>query len=117
MASSDLQPPDSEADRLRAELTQLRAAFTETKAVAPAEWRLTPTEERVFRVMLACDTAGRAAIAAGASLGETRTIDVHLLRIRDKLTRFGVEIETVRGKGWRLVGREAWSRTLQPKAA
>ena len=99
-------------DALRAEIDALKATLADTQAVVPPEWKLTDSEERIFRVLLSCDIATRAAIAAGAGRGETRTIDVHVTRIRKKLSRFGVEIETVRGKGWRLVGRFTWARTL-----
>lgn len=100
---------------LRAEVERLRAALADTQSVVPADWRLTLTEAKVFAVLLAVDNATRAAIAAGAGLAENRSIDVHLTRIRKKLTPFGVEIETVRGSGWRLVGRYTWGRALSPR--
>ena len=36
--------------------------------------------------------------------GETRTVDVHIARLRDKLKSAGVSIETVWGIGYKLVG-------------
>ena len=36
--------------------------------------------------------------------GETRTVDVHIARLRDKLRSAGVSIETVWGIGYKLVG-------------
>ena len=35
--------------------------------------------------------------------GETRTVDVHVNHLRDKLTGSGVDIETLRGTGYKLV--------------
>ena len=38
--------------------------------------------------------------------GETRTVDVHIRTLRSKLGDGGAEIETVRGMGYRIGGRE-----------
>ena len=38
--------------------------------------------------------------------GETRTVDVHIRTLRSKLGNGGAEIETVRGMGYRIGGRE-----------
>jgi DNA-binding response OmpR family regulator len=118
MADAALLPTgDESVESLRLTVDSLKAALADTKADLPAEWRLTVTEARVFRVLLACDVSTRAAIAAGANLRNNRTIDVHVLRIRKKTARFGAEIETVRAKGWRLVNRNSWARSLAPAAA
>jgi DNA-binding response OmpR family regulator len=39
--------------------------------------------------------------------GETRTVDVHINHLRDKITGSGAHIETVRGTGYKLVAGEA----------
>jgi DNA-binding response OmpR family regulator len=39
--------------------------------------------------------------------GETRTVDVHVMHLRDKLDGSGVAIETVRGIGYKLVSRSS----------
>ena len=39
--------------------------------------------------------------------GETRTVDVHVNHLRDKLTGSGVDIETLRGTGYKLVVKGA----------
>ena len=36
-------------------------------------------------------------------LGESRTVDVHITHLREKIAGAGVVIETVRGVGYRLV--------------
>jgi two-component system alkaline phosphatase synthesis response regulator PhoP len=38
--------------------------------------------------------------------GETRTVDMHINHVRDKITAADVEIETVRGVGYKLVKRQ-----------
>jgi DNA-binding response OmpR family regulator len=39
--------------------------------------------------------------------GETRTVDMHINHVRDKLTAADVEVETVRGVGYKLVNKQA----------
>jgi DNA-binding response OmpR family regulator len=39
--------------------------------------------------------------------GETRTVDVHVNHLRDKLAGSGVDIETLRGAGYKLTVAEA----------
>jgi two-component system alkaline phosphatase synthesis response regulator PhoP len=39
--------------------------------------------------------------------GDTRTVDVHINHLRDKLEGSGVDIETLRGTGYKVVVREA----------
>jgi two-component system, OmpR family, alkaline phosphatase synthesis response regulator PhoP len=41
--------------------------------------------------------------------GDTRTVDVHINHLRDKLVGSGVDIETLRGAGYKLVVRETAS--------
>ena len=38
--------------------------------------------------------------------GQTRTVDVHVAHLRDRLTGSGLEIETVWGRGYKLAARE-----------
>ena len=39
--------------------------------------------------------------------GETRTVDVHVNHLREKLAGSGVSIETLRGTGYKMIAREA----------
>lgn len=82
-----------------------------TTVPIPDAWALTRGEGRVFRALLGDDTNSRTAVALAAGVGEG-SVDVLVNRLRRKVTRHGVEIETVTGKGWRLVGRETWRRAL-----
>lgn len=77
----------------------------------PDAWGLTLGEAKVFGALMDSDTAPRASIASAAGVGEP-SVDVLMHRIRRKVSRHGVEIETVTGKGWRLLGRETWRHAL-----
>lgn len=107
----------SEIDVLRARVSQLEGMLADSQAVIPSEWRLTPTEERVLRVLLAVDRASRDLLNEGAGLTGKRAADVHILRIRRKTARFGVVIDTIHDRGWSLIGRFTWARGLSPQAA
>lgn len=105
-------------DTLRAENAELRARFSDTRADLPNDWKLTPTEARIFRVLLAVEIATHEAIAEGSGVSSRQTQVVHVSRIRPKLKLRKIEIETVQTKGWRLVGREAWQSILShPQSA
>lgn len=108
MSSSD----GKTAEQLHTELRDLRAKFAETAATLPADWKLTPTEEKFFRVLLACEIATPDAIDEGAGVKSRRTQTVHISRLRPKLLPFKVEIETVNRRGWRLIDRPAWLKAL-----
>lgn len=78
---------------------------------APSAWALTRGEEAVFGALLNGDTIARPAISNAAGV-TNRSVDVLVHRLRKKIARHGVEIETVTGKGWRLIGRETWRHAL-----
>lgn len=99
---------------LQNEVGRLRALLSDSSAMLPTEWKLTPAEERIFRALLASDCASVATIQEVAATN-AQAARVHLHRIRKKLSPRGVEIETLHGRGWRLVGREQWARILAPK--
>lgn len=96
------------------EVGRLRALLSDSTAVLPADWRLTRTEESIFRAMLARDYASAGVIAEVAGTATPQSARVHVHRIRQKLAPKAIEIETVAGKGWRLIGREHWARVLAP---
>jgi DNA-binding response OmpR family regulator len=43
--------------------------------------------------------------------GQTRTVDVHVAHLRERLSGSGLEIETVWGRGYKLAGREERQQT------
>jgi DNA-binding response OmpR family regulator len=99
------------------EVARLRALLTDSAASVPLDWRLTATEETIFRVMLAHDCATPALIAEASGTKSPESGRVHIFRIRNKLKPRAVEIETLHGRGWRLIGREHWARQLAPATA
>jgi DNA-binding response OmpR family regulator len=103
-------------DALASENERLRSLLSDSTALLPQDWRLTPTEESIFRALLArdCVTVALIAEVAGTTPQSAR---VHIHRIRQKLKPRAVEIETVTGKGWRLIGREHWARQLAAPAS
>lgn len=77
----------------------------------PAAWSLTRGEESVFGALLGEDTATPAVIAKAANVTPA-SAGVLMSRLRKKIAPHRVEIETVSGKGWRLIGRETWRTAL-----
>lgn len=73
----------------------------------PPEWRLTNMERRILIVLASAkeplsDRAIEALIYGQNNDRCRHVIAVHMVRIRRKLEKHGVEIETVRGAGWAL---------------
>ena len=98
------------------EVGRLRALLADSTAAVPADWRLSVTEEKIFRALLANDFVGQPLIAEVAGTPTARSSRVHMHRIRTKLTPRGVSIETVHGRGWRLIGRDHWRAILDASA-
>ena len=78
---------------------------------SPLAWGLTSGEGAVFSALLTGDTVDASAIAKAVRV-TMGSVDVLMHRLRKKVSAHGVEIETVRGKGWRLIGRETWRHAL-----
>lgn len=84
-------------------------AGDEAEAFEPPEaWRLTPSEALMLRVLCAHKVATRQAIGMAFEdwkpgwSANVKIIDVFAMKLRQRLARFGVEIVTVWGQGWRL---------------
>ncbi|HEX2574308.1 MAG TPA: response regulator transcription factor [Polyangia bacterium] len=102
-----LRGEEGEAERLlvRGEVTLDRAAFS--CRVEDQEVSLTALEFRLLAYLM--EGAGRvrtrddllADVWNASTELETRTIDTHIKRLRDKLGKAGERIETVRGVGYR----------------
>jgi len=97
---------------LEDEVQRLRGLLADANADLPAGWGFTTTEAAIFRVLLSNDYGTHAVIGEVAGVDGKAAARVHMHRIRRKVSASGIEIETVSGKGWRLVGREHWRRTL-----
>jgi two-component system, cell cycle response regulator CtrA len=79
----------------------LRAPF-----IAPRDWKLTPTEAKVFEVLMARQVATRRAIMVAVYTNvlrdepDEKILDVWISKIRTKLRPFSIQIETHHGVGW-----------------
>jgi DNA-binding response OmpR family regulator len=97
---------------LAAENARLRSLIADSAAVLPINWKLTRTEDSVFRVLLAHDIASAGLIVeADGGPGSVEAVRVFIHRLRTKLAGIA-EIETIAGRGWRLVARESWRLSI-----
>lgn len=108
--------PEAEVLRLRdaLALAEERIAQLERELAgtdvwcAPRDWNLTPSEATVLGVLVHRRLATPGAILAAVYRDMARDepdekiVDVFICKIRQKLRRAGIAIETVRGMGWRL---------------
>lgn len=94
---------------LYARIAELEAAIAEDHFEPPPAWRLTKTEIGVLQVLLARKVATREALMAhlyslshGREPPEAKVLDIHICRLRKKLARYSIPIETRHGRGWAL---------------
>lgn len=112
-----------ENDELRARVEELEAALYAEDVDVPLEWALTGSERRVFGVLLARAIATKEAVMAAlyhdfaADAAEVKIVDVYVCKIRAKLRKHGVRIETVWGLGYRLDEAQRASLLAKRKAA
>nr|WP_246713314.1 helix-turn-helix domain-containing protein [Rhizobium sp. BK112] len=74
---------------------------------APIEYQLTAQEARVFAHLASRDFGTKQSIMMAlysdrAEEPEIKIVDVFVCKLRKKLSRFGVRIETIWGQGYRL---------------
>lgn len=111
-ASARIEALEAENERLMRRIDQLEAAWG-MGFVAPIEWRLTPSEQRVMGVLLKRDVATKDAIMAtlyradGRDEAEIKIVDVFICKMRRKLKAFGIVIVTHYGMGYALADRSA----------
>lgn len=105
-----------EIDTLRARIRELEDAMMPPLAL-PIEWGLTGSEAQVFSFLTTRELASKEQIMsalyglrAGAEEVEPKIVDVFVCKIRKKLKPFGVNIETVWGRGYALADRHTWAR-------
>jgi two-component system cell cycle response regulator CtrA len=93
------------------ELLQEQIAFLQSALLGdsplPLEWRLTETEERVMRVILAREYASKDAIMAALywdkdEPSDEKIVDVLVCKIRKKVQRFGIDVKNQWGRGYYL---------------
>lgn len=96
-----------ENELLRERVLHLENILMQTNPL-PLEWRLTPSESRVFGVLVNRDLATKDAVMAALYSDrldadadvEPKIVDVLICKIRKKVARFGIEVRTVWGQGW-----------------
>lgn len=83
--------------------------------VTPVEWGLTRKQQALFCMFLKRDLVTRdmldAAAITGASISPNYG-NVILYQLRKKLKKFGIQIKSEWGRGWRLVDRTSWQKRL-----
>jgi two-component system cell cycle response regulator CtrA len=97
-----------ERDRLRLERDRLRDLLA-PPGYLPASLGLTPTEERAFKALVAHKEWEKEAFLTAVYLDtpeddmpDIKMVDVLICKLRKKLEPFGLEIETLWKKGFRL---------------
>ncbi len=83
--------------------------------VTPVEWCLTRKQQALFCMLLKRDLVSRDMLDAAAITGASITPNygnVKFYQLRKKLKKFGVQIKTEWGVGWRLVDRKTWQKRL-----
>jgi two-component system cell cycle response regulator CtrA len=95
-------------DNLEERIRQLEDALMPPSISIPFEYGLTPAEARVFAHLASREMGTRQSIMLALYSDrpneepEIKIVDVFVCKMRKKLARFGVRIETVRGQGYRL---------------
>lgn len=96
---------------LRERIRQLEAEFVPRSIVVPREYRLTATEAVLFAHLATRDMETKESLMLAlyseraGDPPEIKIIDVLVCKIRKKVSRFGVCIETVWGQGYSLRDR------------
>jgi DNA-binding response OmpR family regulator len=108
-AVARIEVVERENDTLRERVAQLEAALVEAGGfLVPVEWRLTPSEARVFCALLSRPLLTKDALMAalyhnlGRDEADQKIVDVFICKLRKKLKPFGIAIETVWGQGYYL---------------
>ena len=102
-----LEVVEAENDMLRAKVEHLEALIGMWMPV-PISFGLTAQEARVLGVLMKRDLASKELVMAGLysqrpdDTVEIKIVDVFVCKIRKKLQRFDIPIETVWGQGYRL---------------
>ena len=83
--------------------------------VTPVEWGLTRKQKALFCMLLTRDLVTRDMLDAAAITGASSTPNygnVLLYQLRKKLKKFGIQVKSEWGLGWRLVDRKSWQKRL-----
>lgn len=108
----------AEIEMLRERIRQLENALVPPSIIVPIEYRLTGSEARMFAHLASRDFATKDGLMLAMysdrpdEAPEPKIVDVFICRMRKKIARFGVEIETIWGKGFALKDRERFQRQV-----
>ena len=101
-------------DELKEQVCQLKKLLV-PPFVTPIEWCLTRKQQALFCMLLTRELVTRdmldAADITGASITPNHG-NVVLYQLRKKLKKFGIQVKTEWGLGWRLVDRKSWQKRL-----
>ena len=101
-------------EELKEQVRQLKKLLV-PPFVPPAEWGLTRKQQALFCMLLKREIVTRDMLDAAEITGVSITPNhgnVILYQLRKKLKKFGVQVKTEWGVGWRLVDRKSWQKRL-----
>lgn len=81
--------------------------------VTPVEWGLTAQQQTLFCMLLKRDMFNAVAITRPSTKNAAnQCCDMAVCHLRKKLKKFGGQVKTEWGLGWRLVDRKNWQKRL-----
>ena len=101
-------------DELKEQVRQLKKLLVPV-FVTPIEWGLTRKQQALFCMLPKREIVTRDMLDAAEITGVSITPNhgnVILYQLRKKLKKFGVQVKTEWGVGWRLVDRKSWQKRL-----
>ncbi|QHJ78506.1 MAG: hypothetical protein [Bacteriophage sp.] len=101
-------------DELEEQVRQLKKLLVPA-FVTPIEWHLTRKQQALFCMFLKRDLVTRDMLDAAAITGASITPNygnVILYQLRKKLKKYGIQVKSEWGVGWRLVDRKCWEKRL-----
>lgn len=115
MADDLIEQLKRQMDTLRERNRQLEELLAPSTTIIPVEWRLTPSEARVFAHLTTRDKCTKDSIMAAMYSDridvepEIKIVDVFICKLRRKLNPYDVTITTIWGSGYSLENREQFS--------
>lgn len=88
--------------------------------ITPIEWGLTRKQQALFSMLLTRDLVTRDMLDAAAIAGASSTPNygnVIIYQLRKKLKKFGIQVKSEWGVGWRLVDRKNWQKRFEDAEA
>ena len=109
-------------DELKEQVCQLKKLLVPV-FVTPIEWGLTAQQQTLFCMLLTRDRVTRDMFNAVAITrpstknAANQCCDMAVCHLRKKLKKFGVQVKTEWGLGWRLVDRKNWQKRFEDAEA